>query len=96
MFDEFQIDHDPNEYLHTPPVIAPLVTLRGATPAVDHLRDFKCGIRHNLTLFPILKDTKQWDAWYIETKVQARAQDVEKILNPQYKPVSDDSKVMHE
>ena len=54
----------------------------------DLVRDFKRGIKRDTTLFPILKDSKQWDPWYINTKAQAQAQDVEDILDPLYTPTT--------
>jgi len=32
----------------------------------------------------MLKDTKQWDSWHHLTMTQARAQDVDDVLNPDY------------
>ena len=86
-FDEFLLDYDANDYL--PSVGA---TAGGTTPATksipipDPLRDFNRGIKRDALLFPELKDNKQWDSWYIQMKAQARAQNVELILDPAYKP----------
>ena len=65
-------------------------------PQLTPLRDFKRGIKRDPTLFPVLKDTKQWDAWYVETKAQARAQDVDTIFDRTYVPTTDDAKAIHE
>ena len=40
---------------------------------VDPVRDFKRGIKRDPSLFPTLKNIKQWDAWYISLTAQARA-----------------------
>ena len=34
----------------------------------------------------MLKDTNQWDSWHHLTMAQARAQDVDDVLNPDYVP----------
>ena len=65
MFDEFRMDYDPNEYLRDAPLTVPSVPIQGTTSTVNHLRDFKRGNKRDPTLFPVLKDTKQWDAWYV-------------------------------
>ena len=64
----------------------------------DHAlaQDFKRGIKHDTTLFPMLKDSKQWDPWYIDTKAQARAQDVKDILDPGYTPTTVEEKEVFE
>ena len=96
MFDDFRIDYDPDEYLRSAALAVPSAPIRGTTPTVDPLRDFKRGIKRDPTLFPVLKDTKQWDAWYVETKAQARAQDVDTIFDRTYVPTTDDAKAIHE
>ena len=39
-----------------------------------------------MSLFPTLKDEKQWDAWQRGTIAQARAQDLEQVLDSDYTP----------
>ena len=88
-FDEFRLDYDPNDYLPVPTTSA--VNTSATTTSVptnDPVRDFNRGIKRDATLFPQLKDNKQWDSWYIETKAQARAQDIEDILDPTYTPTT--------
>ena len=53
---------------------------------VDPVRDFKRGIKRDPSLFTTLKNIKQWDAWYISLKAQARAQGVSRVLDPTYTP----------
>jgi len=55
-------------------------------PKQDLLSDFWKGIKHDASLYTVLRDPKQWDSWHHSTMAQARAQDVDKVLNPKYVP----------
>ena len=79
-FNTFRLDYDENDY--TPSTSASPVTSSSAksAPTVDPVREFKRGIKRDPTLFPELKDLKQWDSWCIETKAQAKAQNVEQVV----------------
>ena len=88
-FSQFRIIYNPADYLNpSTSNLAPSTS--GSRPSTaasrtqDPVRDFKRGIKRDPSLFPILKDAKQWDPWYIDTKAQARAQDVEDVLDPTY------------
>ena len=48
--------------------------------------EFHKGIKCNPSLFPTLKDEKQWDQWHCSMVANARAQDVANILNTAYNP----------
>jgi len=37
-------------------------------------------------LYTVLRDPKQWDSWHCSTLAQARAQDVAKVLDPDFVP----------
>ena len=50
------------------------------------ITDFKKGIKRDASLFPTLKDEKQWDNWKRDTTALANAQDVAEVLNKDYKP----------
>jgi hypothetical protein len=50
----------------------------------DSVYDFKQGIKRDVSLFPTLKQDKQWDSWQRATITQARAQDLSDVLNPKY------------
>ena len=52
----------------------------------DLVSNFKKGIKRDPTLFESLKDQKQWDVWWINTKAQAQAPGVHEVLMPNYKP----------
>ena len=84
-FDNFRLDYDENDYLPFASAPTTPTTLSRTVPIIDPVREFKRGIKRDATLFPHLKNLKQWDTWYIETKAQARAQDVEDVFNVSYK-----------
>ena len=83
-FNQFRCSSDYKRYqLNGPP-----------TPAksVDPVREFKRGIKRDLTVYTILKDDAAWDAWNRNTMSHARAQDVADVLNPKYRPTSPQEK----
>lgn len=51
---------------------------------------FSRGIKRDQTLFPTLKDERFNDAWHRSFLTQARAQDVEEVLEANYKPSTPD------
>lgn len=53
---------------------------------VDVVKDFKCGIKHDIGQFPLLKDDNAWDNWNCSTVAQARAQDIIEVLDTTYTP----------
>ena len=53
---------------------------------------FKRNIKRDPSLFPTLKDERFNDNWHRSFVTQARAQDVMDVLNPQYKPSTQDDK----
>ncbi len=57
-----------------------------SAPKQDPLSDFQNGIKQDASLYVVLKVTKQWDSWHHFTMAQARAQDVDKVLNLEYVP----------
>ena len=88
MFDDFRIIYNPADYfLPTSSLSATSSTTgisssgTGKTIATDLVREFKRGIKCDPSLFMELKDFKQWDPWYIDTIAQARAQDMDDILD---------------
>ena len=101
-FDAFRLDiYDPDRTYNIPSSSNVDTTMRSApgsnygTPSqgrslpgygVDPVRDFKQGIKRDPSLFPTLKNIKQWDAWYISLTAQARAQGVSHVLDPKYTP----------
>ena len=98
-FSQFRIIYNPADYLN-PSTSNPAPSTSGLGPGMaasriqDPVRDFKRGIKRDPSLFPILKDAKQWDPWYIDTKAQARAQDVEEVLDDTYVPSKPEDKAV--
>ncbi len=86
-FDAFRVsrNYEPNVKTKPPPTLNP-------NKAKDPVSDFKRGIKRDQSLFPTLKDERQWDTYKRSTKAQATAQGVSEVLNPNYSPVSFDDK----
>ena len=68
MFDEFRILYNPAEYFIVPTTTASSTTGTpssnpGRTPPFDPIQDFKRCIKRDPSMFPVLKDSKQWDPW---------------------------------
>ena len=80
-FDQFRISPILHRALPAPPS-----TTGPPTPAVSLVREFRRGIKRDITHFIPLKDDGAWDNWERATLAQARAQDVADVLNPQYVP----------
>ena len=89
--DEFNtccLDYDENDYTPSTSASSVVSPLAQNAPTIDLVREFKRGIKRDPTLFPELKDLKQWDSWCIETKAQAKAQNVEQVFDAKYKASS--------
>ena len=54
----------------------------------DPVRDFRRGIKRDISSFIPLKTDNAWDNWNRSTAAQAHAQDVADVLNPKYVPLS--------
>ena len=52
----------------------------------DAVRDFKKGIKRDQTLFPVLNRDQGWHKFHQDFLIEAKAQGVEDILNPNYQP----------
>ena len=57
-----------------------------APPHVSEFATFRRGIKRDQSLFPVLKDEKDWDDWQRRVRTQATAQGVEDVLDPNYSP----------
>ena len=64
----------------TPPAV-PYVA-----PPPSAVSSFKRGIKRDQSLFPVLKDEKDWDDWQRRLRTQATAQGVENVLDSYYNP----------
>jgi hypothetical protein len=52
----------------------------------SELAAFKKGIKRDATLFPTLKDERYQDSWHRQFEIQIKAQDLDDIIDPNYKP----------
>jgi hypothetical protein len=54
----------------------------------DPAAEFQRGIKRDISLFPTLKQDKQWDVWQRAVYAQARAQDLIEVLTATYVPIT--------
>ena len=87
-FNTFCLDYDENYYTLSTSATSVASPLAWNAPTIDLVREFECDIKRDPTLFPELKDLKQWDSWCIEIKAQAKAQNVEQVFDAKYKASS--------
>ena len=88
-FDEFRVS---SNYRTTP--ASPVQQQSSTPPSSDPVRDFRRGIKRDITHFVSLKDDAAWDNWHHATVVQAIAQDVHDILNSSYVPSTHSEKAL--
>ena len=69
------------------PVPVPVVIPNNVdTQGRSELDSFKRGIKRDGALYPTLRDDKNWDNWNRAMHAQARAHDVNEVLDPDYVP----------
>ena len=85
-FELFRISCNPFDYKEAQPKTPPTNTF----PTHDPIKDFMRGVKRDASIFPKLKDEKQWNDWYNRTKAQARSQFMDEIFDIKYKPGSVD------
>ena len=87
-FDAFRMD--PTNMLRvTSAINAPSSTRNNnSVPKYSMVDLFRRGIKRDPSLFPQLKEEKFNDSWHRTFETQARAQDVYNVLDPNYKPMS--------
>ena len=82
--------HNPVPVSGTSSPITASTTVQPTAPTVAAwmltVNDLKKHIKRNQTLFSTLKDEKYQDSWYWSFVNQYRAQDLEEIINPNYRP----------
>jgi hypothetical protein len=89
-YDDFRVSRSFDGTIHglTPasrPGIPPAPSAR-APAARDPIADFQRGIKRDASLFPALKDEKEFDNWQRITTAQCKAQDISEVLDPNYRP----------
>lgn len=80
-FNSFRVSSTYLQNLSTPAAIS-----SSSQSSSDPLREFRRGIKRDISYFIPLKDDSAWDNWHRATMAQARAQDVAEILDPTYVP----------
>ena len=96
-FDEYQGSYHAN-CIATPPPMTPVGTPfmplpnpmapPSVPPPLSEVAAFRRGIKRDQSLFPILKEEKDWDDWQRRMHTQATAQGVEAVLDQYYKPTT--------
>ena len=82
--DEFDLFRVSPSFSTSSTIPAPATTMPARS--IDLVREFKRGIKRDITHFISLKDDGAWDHWNRTTVAQARAQDVDDVLDPSFKP----------
>ena len=67
---------------------APSTLATKPPPSTDLVKEFKRGIKQDISQFIPLKDDAMWDNWNRSTIAQARAQDIAHVLDPTYTPTT--------
>ena len=57
------------------------------------VQQFTKGIKSDIKAFPKLKDSKQWDSWYLSINAQERKQDLSEIIDPRYIPIRESDRL---
>ena len=65
-----------------PHTVTPIIQ---ASKTVDPVADFKRSIKRDASLYPNLKDHRQWNNWKRAVLAQANAHDIQEVFDPNYK-----------
>lgn len=103
-FDEYQgyFHMNPGSQPVTTPPIGNIMSTPGnvshvaAAPPVSEFVSFRRGIKRDQSLFPVLKEERDWDDWQRRLRTQATAQGVENVLDPFYTPSPPDYALFRE
>ena len=60
------------------------------------VNDFKKGIKRDVSSYPKFTDDKFWDTWKMTVQAQARAHDLEEVLDEGYTPTAADDIILFE
>lgn len=76
-----------------PPTFASAPASTSASASISAaLRDFRRGMKRDVTQFISFKDEAQWDNWHRSTIAQAHAQGVADVLDASFKPSTSEDK----
>jgi len=62
----------------------------------DPLAEFKKGIKRDPSQFPTLSDFKEWDSFFRSFVIEAKAQGLNNVIDPKYRPRTDEEKSLFE
>ena len=96
-FEEFCLTYQEKYYNIDTPQPASMQSSLGKsiTPSqYNPVQQFTKGIKKDIKSFPKLKDSKQWDSWYLSIKAHARIQDLSEVLNPRYTPMGESNRLL--
>ena len=78
-----------------PPDAAPSAQVTKPPPVInDPLRDWKKGIKHDMSIFKEMKKTKEWEQWETQFHADVTTQGLSNILDPNYIPATYDDKML--
>ena len=78
-----------------PPDEAPSAQLTKPPPVInDPLRDWKKGIKRDMSIFKEMKKTKEWEQWDTQFRADVTTQGLSNVLDPNYVPATYDDKML--
>ena len=90
-FIRFCVNIDPT----LPPDEAPSAQVTKPPPVInDPLRDWKKGIKHDMSIFKEIKKTKEWEQWDTQFRAHVTTQGLSNVLDPSYIPATYDDKML--
>lgn len=75
-----------------PTTVPSFASANRPTSSRSPAEEFRRGIKRDPTLFPVLKDEKQWDTWKRNTLAQAHAQNIQLVFDKNYVPPTQEDK----
>ena len=78
-----------------PPDAAPSAQVTKSSPVInDPLRDWKKGIKCDMSIFKEMKNTKEWEQWDTQFRADVTTQGLSNVLDPSYVPATYDDKML--
>ena len=78
-----------------PPNEAPSAQVTKPPPVINNpLRDWKKGIKHDMSIFKVMKKTKVWEQWDTQFRANVTTQGLSNVLDPSYIPATYDDKML--
>ena len=78
-----------------PPDEAPSAQVTKPPPVInDPLRDWKKGIKRDMSIFKEMKRTKEWEQWDTQFRADVTTRGLSNVLDPNYVPATYDDKML--